>query len=124
LADLLKSGAAWLADQRKAQMAHAVTYRRGEQEITVQATVGKTDFSTDDQQGRTLEFESRDYLITAADLAALAGGAEPQEGDEITEDLETGTETYRVMLISGAPAFRYSDQSRKTIRIHTKHVGS
>ena len=37
--------------------------------------------------------------------------------------LGADTQLYEVMAPGGEPPFRYSDPYRRTLRIHTKHVG-
>ena len=46
----------------------AVTYVRDLEQVPVQATIGKTEFEIDDGSGIVERFQSRDYLIHAADL--------------------------------------------------------
>ena len=65
-------------------------------------------------------WESRDYLIQAADLDL----GEPQRGDQIRETQGATIYKYEVMAPGKEPAFRFSDPYRKTYRIHTKLVGT
>lgn len=120
--DLLKVSSAWLEAQRKSYAAGAVTYCRGEQSVVVQATVGSTMFEVVSDYGAIERTESRDFLITAADL--VLGGAEvlPVRGDQVKELIGSATVIYEVMAPGDEPPWRYSDPWRKTLRVHTKFV--
>lgn len=120
--DLLKQGSDWLEGRRRAYAAGAVTYCRGEQSVIVQATVGTTTFEVETGYGAVERTESRDFLITAADL--VLGDAEvlPVRGDQVKELIGSATVIYEVMAPGDEPPWRYSDPWRKTLRVHTKFV--
>jgi hypothetical protein len=120
VADLLQLGSDWLADQLKANASQSVAYSRGSTSFTVQATVGRTVFEVSSDLGIVERWESRDYLIQAADLTT----GEPQRGDQIRETPGATTYVYEVMAPGNEPAYRFSDPYRKTYRIHTKLVGT
>lgn len=124
MTNLLQIGTSWLADQMKTHASIDVTYERGAEQVSVKATVGKTEFELDDGSGVIVRVQSRDYLIQAADL--VLGGVEtlPAAGDLIRETQGAKTFVYEVMTPGDEPHYRYSDPFRKLLRIHTKHVGS
>lgn len=124
MADLFESGASWLADQLKTHASHSVTYFRGAEQVTVQATIGKTEFEIDDGSGIIVRSQSRDFLIQATDLQL--GGVEtlPVAGDQIRETQGLNTFVYEVMAPGNEPPYRYSDPFRKLLRIHSKHVAT
>lgn len=124
MADLLQQGSDWLADQLKAHAGRTVTYRRGADAVAVTATIGRTEFEVDDEFGVLRKFESRDFLIPAAELVLNGQTVLPERGDEIDETQESVAYTYEVMPPGKAPAFRYSDPYRRTLRIHTKQTDS
>lgn len=115
MADLLADGAAWLAGQLKAAAARAVIFVRGSSAIEVSATVGMSSFQAADQNGVLEQFESRDFIIEAADLPF----GEPQRGDKVVETIDGITITYDVATPRGMPLWRYGDAFRRTIRVHT-----
>jgi hypothetical protein len=123
VADLLAQGSAWLEDQRHRYLTTTVTYRRGDQNVQVQATIGRTIFRLDapsDGFGVTTRYVSRDYLIRAADLVLNGEQTLPQRGDQI---VELNGVTHEVMGPgSGEPDWRFSDPQRLTLRIHTKEI--
>jgi mono/diheme cytochrome c family protein len=68
--------------------------------------------------------ESRDYLVSAEDLV-LGGVVErPKAGDRIRETEGEQLLIYEVMAPGGEPPWRWSDRHRRTLRIHTKYVGT
>ena len=120
MVDILKNALSWLESQRKKHLTFPVLYRRGgEASFTVPATIGKTIFRIEDDYGRIVHYESRDYLISSADLLINAIIITPQKGDEIIDD----GFIYEVMAPANEPEWRYSDSYRNTLRIHTKLTG-
>ncbi len=123
MTNLLEQGAAWLQDQRTRHLTRTITYLRAGDSVDLPATIGRTTFEQADEYGVIHRTESRDYLITAADLV-LAGKLElPKPGDRIRETDGDQIFLYEVMAPGGEPPWRYSDPYRRTLRIHTKHVG-
>jgi len=116
---MLQQGIAWLESQRKTHLTVPVIYRRGGESAGVPATVGKTVFKVTDDYGRYQHIESRDYLISTADLILNGTQILPEPGDEIVED----GFIYEVMAPNNEPEWRYSDSYRNTLRIHTKLTG-
>ncbi len=123
MADLLEQGAAWLQEQRTRHLSRTVSYLRGGDSVDLPATIGQTTFEQADEYGVIHRTQSRDYLISAADLV-LAGKLElPKPGDRIRETDGDQIFLYEVMAPGGEPPWRYSDAHRRTLRIHTKFVG-
>lgn len=96
-----------------------VSYSRGEQSVTLNATIGKTIFETSDDYGQLIKIESRDFLVRTCDLVIAGQFTTPQGGDRIIE----GGFIYEVMSPAGQPEWRFSDINRQTLRIHTKQTG-
>lgn len=124
MADLLEQGAAFLDDQRHRHMSRTVVYKRGSDAKEVQAPIGRTEFEQADEAGLIHRVESRDYLIRAADLDLGAGLIQPKAGDQVRETVGTQVFVYEVNAPGGQPPWKYSDPYRRTIRIHTKHIGT
>ena len=120
--NLLEQGAAWLADQLKTHASTEVVYQRGGNQVTVAATIGKTEFEIDDGSGNVQRFQSRDYLIQTADLQLGGQTTLPMAGDRLGETVGEQTFVYEVLAPGNEPHFRYSDPVRKVLRIHTKLV--
>lgn len=120
MSDMLADAAAWLSDIRRTHVSQAVTYVRGDLTVEVQATVGSTKFPLNTDDGGTIEYVARDYIIAVEDLVFGSGDpVEPQRGDKIIE----GDRTYECMGPGGGEQdWRYSDPHHLAYRIHTKQV--
>jgi len=124
MADLLEWGSAWLDGQRKAHLSRPVVYERGAESVQVQATIGRTVFEAADAYGVVERTESRDFLILAADLVLGSQEVLPERGDRIREAQGQKTYVYEVLAPGKEPPWRWSDDYRQTLRIHTKHVAT
>lgn len=116
--DLLEQAANWLGQMRSAHLSRTVTYARGSDSIQIQATMGKTLFEVEDAYGGLEKWESRDFLISAADLVLGGELIEPKRGDWITD---TG-KVYEVLAPGKEDVCRPSDPYGVTWRIHTKRA--
>ncbi len=124
MADMLQTGLDWLGDQLKEHVSRPVVYRRGGDDVIVQATIGRTLLKLDDGYGGVrMEWTDRDFLIHAADLVLGGNALLPQRGDLIREAQGSTTFVYEVMAPGKEPAWRWSDVFRKMLRIHSKQVG-
>lgn len=121
MADLLDTGAAWLAGKLQTHASQSVTYRRGSQDIgsNLKATYGQTTFEQDAGNGGVLRWEAKDFIFTAADLTLDDEVTKPERGDKITDH---NGNTFEVLGSNGEPCFKYADGSRLLVRIHTKQV--
>jgi hypothetical protein len=118
MADLLLQGAAWLAGQMKANAASAVVYGRGAASLPITATRGRSTFEIQDGSGGLLTVESIDWIIDPDDLVFSGSAVLPQKGDRIT----AGTLVCEVLPIGSEPCWRWCDQYRRQMRIHTKAI--
>lgn len=121
--NLLAQGEEWLHDQRHEHMTSAVTYSRGAEEITINATIGKTERDVFDANGTMMKVMGRDYIVQTADLVLGGEPVEPKRGDQIRETSGSQVHVYEVMSEGNHPAWRHGDRAGKTFRIHTKYVG-
>ena len=119
MADILKNALSWLESQRKKHLTSLVLYKKGNDLVEIPATIGKTIFRIEDGYGRIVHYESRDYLISSADLMINGIIITPQKGDEIIDE----GFIYEVMAPANEPEWRYSDTFRNMLRIHTKMTG-
>lgn len=121
MTDQLQEGLAHLAAERKAHMASAVTYARGEDSVEIEATRARTIFRLPEDYGVEVRVVMRDYLITAADLILDESLVEPQDGDTITD----AGKTYEIMGPNvDEPSWRYCDSTERTIRVHCKEIAT
>jgi hypothetical protein len=118
MADLLEQGSRWLEAQRTKHCTRDVTYVRGAASVVVKATVGRTQYETDDGHAVRVDFTERDFLIQAADLVLSDHAVTPQPGDQVRESQNGQVLVFEVI------DWRYSDPYRQTFRMETKHVGT
>lgn len=124
MGDMLDDGLGWLAGKLKAHASRPVVYRRGTDEVTVAATIGRTLLKLDDGYGGVrMEWTDRDFLIAAEDLILGGSPTLPQRGDQIRETQDGKTLVYGVLAPGKEPEWRWSDPYRKVLRIHTKQIG-
>ena len=125
MVDMLAQAAGWLSGVRKANMTTVVTYTRSctpAASVPVSATIGATTFQIENEYSVLVQFTSRDFLITAADLVLGGTVVQPKANDCITESMAEGTVVYQVLAPGKEPCWRWSDPYRNTIRVHTKQV--
>lgn len=124
MGDLLERASAWLDEQRLKHLSRTVTYRRGETSAEVRAAIGRTVFEVTDSVGVAERTESRDFLIPASDLVLGGEAVLPKQGDRIEETQDSKVYVYEVMAPGQEPCWRFSDSYRRTLRVHTKQVGT
>ncbi|MCG3178317.1 MAG: hypothetical protein BIFFINMI_00643 [Phycisphaerae bacterium] len=124
MADLLDRASAWLDGMRVKHASRLVLYQRGASSVAIAAGIGRTLFQVDNGSGVIETFESRDFLILAADLVLGGTVTLPKVGDRIRETQGQTIFVYEVMAPGNEPAWRFSDPYRRTLRIHSKHVGT
>ena len=98
-----------------------VSYKRsGGNTLSLRAVRGQTQFNqTSAIDGETLFMESNDFIFLASDMRDGSSTFLPARGDTITDD---GV-TYVVLSEGGDAMYKFTDQSKKTIRVHCKGVG-
>jgi hypothetical protein len=123
MSDMLEAANQWLAEKLKAHASRPVIYRRGADEVTVQAIVGRTLLKLDDGYGGVrMEWTDRDFLIAADDLILAGQKTLPRRGDQIRETAAGKILVYEVLAPGSEPEWRWSDPHRRLLRIHTKQI--
>lgn len=100
----------------KASASQPVIYARGNQTVTVSATIGPSMLTLDDGTQMTLSYEDRDFSITAADLVFGNATVSPQRGDVI----RASSGNYTVLLEDTRDCWNWTDSSQTRYQIHTK----
>lgn len=118
MADMIKTGAQFLANVLKDAASDAVTINRGDQSATVNATIGNSVFEAEGQNGIIETWESRDFILKTSDLPF----GNPQRGDKITETVAGENCVYEVTAPRGTPLFHYADAFQASVRLHTKRI--
>lgn len=122
--NMLEKASNWLETMRHRHTSVKVTYARDTLSEDMFATIGRTIFEVDSGHGILEKTDSRDFLILAQDLVLGGVRTLPERGDKVRETKGRTVWVYEVMAPGGQPHYRYSDPYRKTLRIHTKHVGT
>ena len=113
--NLLDAAAEWLNEQRRECLSVPIIYRpKTGGSFEIPATLGRTLFRAENQYGSTIRTESRDFLVSAADLPN-----DPERGDTI---IYNGCR-YEVLAPNAEPVWRWSGPHNLTRRIHTKEIG-
>jgi hypothetical protein len=122
MTNLLDTGATWLADQRHKHLTKSVVYRHGDAGVVLSATIGRSEFASNAADPTIETWESRDYIVRTADITFGGQVMLPVRGDQIEETDGGVTYSYEVMAPAGQTPWRYADDFRRELRIHTKHV--
>lgn len=118
--DVLQDGLTWLRDQLKANASQEVIYRRGAEEVTLKAVVGRTLLKLDDGYGGIrMQWTDRDFLIAAEDLVLAGKKTLPQRGDQIEQTINGIKHIFEVLAPGNEPEWKWCDPHETMIRIHT-----
>lgn len=120
--DIMKSSSEWLADFRKENASRMVSYGRGSKSVSVAATIGNTVHTSQNDIGLTEVWQSRDYLIFAAELIIDGSIITPTREDKITDIDDQGNPVVYKVFPDGEDCYRFSDKYGKTLRIYTKRI--
>jgi len=106
MSDLLEQASNWLEAERTRHASRVVSYVRGSRTLGVSATIGKTTFEVDDGYGVLVRYESRDFLVLAADLVIEQQPLLPERGDRIRETQGQTTFVYEVTAPGKEPCLQ------------------
>lgn len=120
---LLTRGAAFLNRALGAAAGVTLTYTRGVTTASVTGWAGQEgrDATESPTPGVRRDDRERDFLFAYADLVT-AGFGEPQEGDRITETLNSAAVVWKVLPRDTEPAWRWSDLTKTRVRVHTERA--
>ena len=118
-----------LAARMKASAGRTITYTVAATGRTYQfvAWPGKTLFAGETDSRARVTWGEADYLFQLADAQAASWQFPPAEGDRITDSLvpdpNTGKPvTFELQTPTQEPVWRYSDETRLTLRVHCKRA--
>lgn len=118
MGDMLYEAAAWLDGMRRGHLSRFVSYTRASQTQPCLATVSRSSFETQSDNGVVERWESRDYIISYHELPFPV----PQRGDRITETAGDSTVSYEVCAPAGSPVWQWADAYGNAVRVHTKMI--
>jgi 3-polyprenyl-4-hydroxybenzoate decarboxylase len=88
----------------------------------VNAAVGKTEYTAEQDNQVVETFTSRDYLIARADYKLNGVAVLPAKGHTITEIVNGVSKTFTALAPQGELVFEFSDVGQTQLRIHTKET--
>ena len=123
MADILQSGAVWLAGQLQSHAGQTVTYRRGAESVEITATVGQSEYMADDVAGFHGSFVSQDWIIPHSVLVLSEEQITPRRGDTVERTVNGEVETYEVLPPSAdSDVYRDMGGQGALWRIHSKRI--
>jgi hypothetical protein len=115
MTNLLNHGLDWLEQNLLGFCSSPVDYRRESETIAIDAVFGKTDYQVSSESGVEVGAFIWDFLMDADAL-----GMTPEVGDIVVVD----GKQFEVMNLSGQGCWRWTGPNQKTVRVHTKEIGS
>jgi hypothetical protein len=98
-----------------------ITYARGADSVSIEATYGRSEFTSERDGVVTVEMNDRDFIVTLDDLILGGVVATPQRGDRITD---AEGHIFEVLALAGAQVYRTSDAEGTRVRVHTKRIAA
>lgn len=95
-----------------------VTFYRGNNSVSVTATLGSSELITDDGYGTTTPYTSHDFIVRRSALVINSAEVTPKPGDTVKRTIGGVVHVYRVTT----PPYHPSDADQTLYRIHTKFV--
>jgi hypothetical protein len=124
MADMLRTGQEWLANQLRTHASSPIVYLRGSDQVAVTAIIGRTLMKIEDGYGGVhMQWTDRDFFIAPTELVIAGSQVLPERGDSIHESLNGNVYIYEVIAPGSEPPWRWSDPHQTLLRIHTKQIG-
>ena len=125
MSNLMQSAMPWLRSAARTAAGVSVDYHGegGDRATGIPATVTSSTFQLEDDGQIVGQFQSRDYLITVADLVLAGKPYLPRVRDRIHETIGGILHVFEVLSPGNEQHFRYHDNAHTVFRIHTKKVG-
>lgn len=120
MTNLLRTKAAWLASMRQSHATDEATYRRGEEEVTLQAQAIPVAYEIDQATGAIVQGQRWDWIVRREDLVFGGVESDPHAGDEIDHVVGDVVRTYTAMPAGTDAAAEPLDVDGSHWRIHTK----
>ena len=102
---------------RASHLASPVTYRRGDLQLVVNATFGKSEYEVENDYGLRTAASAMDFLVLADELTQTFG--QPRAGDQVVAD----GKVHEVLDLAAQGCWRWSGPYFTTMRIHTREIG-
>lgn len=115
---LLDDAVSELLASQQATAGMAVRYGRGVLDVELTAIPGRSQHESDGTGNEAIGARSRDWLIEPSDLVLEGETITPQRGDTVT----LGDVVYEVVHRGESECFRWTDQTRRLIRVYSQEV--
>ena len=123
MANMLKTGLAFLTEQLLTHAADPITYARGFDSVDIDAMYDRKLLKVSDLSGGLrIEFTDMSFKIRAADLVLSGCLKTPERGDLIHVPVNENVETFEVLPFGDEPCWRWLDPFHYGLIVHTKHV--
>jgi hypothetical protein len=114
---LFDRGVQMLADRLPKKTVELV---RGTESMDVEAVIGESTFQVEDDRGVVLTYHTDDFIIRTADYQFDGRATLPERGDRVRSTNGNQEMVHTVNMANGSPHWRYTDQTKTQIRLHTK----
>ena len=119
MATLMQRGVAMLSRVAPAAAGGTIVYSRGAASVSLSATYGKSEFTSERDGVVVVESNDRDFIFQLDDLVLSGTATIPQRGDRITD---AEGRLFEVLALAGAQVYRTSDSEGTVVRVHTKRI--
>lgn len=100
-----------------------VTIQRGDATIIdVPCGLGSSTFESLNADNCVITLRSQDFLILAELYDFGDGPVEPARGDLVTLEQADGDHVYELLDLPSQPSWRWGDQYKQRLRLHTKEI--
>ena len=116
----------WLHPRLTTECSAPITYLRGSDSVSINATWQKNVRMVSDGAGNTkIERPDATFDFDATALNFGAGQVEPDADDEIQAVFGSVTKRFRLLpIVGGEAAWRYLDPQQTRVRCNTKYIGN
>jgi hypothetical protein len=124
MTNVLQTGAQWLGGVLTSHASESITYHRGDQQVALSASLGRSEWEVTDFEGTRTEHTDVDFILgDAAALKLDMGITLPVRGDRIKWIQGSVVQVYEVMAPNGEQPYRL-DPTETILRIHAKRIGT
>lgn len=121
MSTLMQRGLTMLSRMAPATAGGTIVYSRGANSVSLSATYGRSEFTSERDGVVTVDINDRDFMFEVDDL--ILGGVDslPVRGDRIAD---AEGRLFEVLALAGAQVYRACDAEGTRIRVHTKRIAA
>ena len=121
MSTLMQRGLTMLSRMAPAAAGGTIVYSRGSDSVSIEATYGRSEFTSERDGVVTVEANDRDFAFQLDDLVLGGVAATPVRGDRITD---AEGRLFEVLALAGAQIYRACDAEGTMVRVHTKRISA